>query len=258
MTQKQRHNHEDKELLYGKHAVRALKDLSERVCHLYLQADKESREKSLVDFAKAHGISCTILDKEGMARLLKENAQGKHQGMAALMKPVPTIDLDEWARIFENSSEPALVLVLDHLQDPQNMGAIIRTAEVAGAQGVFFPRKRGVLPTEAVVRASAGAALRVPLVSVVNVSRAVQELQKKGFWTVALEPTSERTLWKNTSFPEKLALVLGSEGKGLSRLVKENCDESVALPMKGTTGSLNVSVAAAVGIFEWMRVVGQE
>ena len=170
--------------------------------------------------ASRHNVPCTLLSRQEMYELLGDV---KHQGMAASMLPVPTIAFDHWAGTQKNSGAPALVLVLDHIQDPQNMGAIIRTAEVAGAEGVLFPERRGALPTEA----------------------------------VGLEPSSENLLWRETLFPPRLALVLGSEGKGLSRLIRERCDELVALPMRGATGSLNVSAAAAVGIFEWVRGLQQ-
>ncbi len=238
------------ELLYGKHAVHALQDLPERLRHLYVQEEKREREKELLAAAAEYGIPCSFLSSREMYDLLGDV---KHQGVAASMLPVPTVSFDEWAAARESSDEPALVVVLDHIQDPQNMGAIIRTAEVAGALGVLFPERRGALPTEAVVRASAGAALRVPLLRVVNLPRALQDLQNLGFWTVGMEPSSSNLLWEGATLPPRLALVLGSEGKGLSRLVGERCDELAALPMLGSTGSLNVSAAAAVGIFEWVR-----
>ncbi len=241
-------NQED--LLYGKHAIHALQELPERIQHLYLQEEKQEQEKELLALAAERGIPCSVLSRQEMFQLLGD---AKHQGMAAAMLPVPTVPFDEWAGSQESSAEPALVVVLDHLQDPQNMGAVIRTAEVAGAQGVLFPERRGVSPTEAVVRASAGAALRVPLLQCVNLPRALQDLQNLGFWTVGMDPASSNLIWEGTSFPPRLALVLGSEGKGLSRLVAERCDELAALPMLGSTGSLNVSAAAAVGIFEWVR-----
>lgn len=251
MTRKKRPNSESQEeLLYGKHAVHALQELPERIKSLYLQQEKREREKDLLQVAARHNIPCSFLSRQEMYDLLGD---AKHQGMAAAMLPVPTVPFDEWVGARKNDGDSALVVVLDHIQDPQNMGAIVRTAEVAGALGVLFPERRGASPTEAVVRASAGAALRVPLLQCVNLPRALQDLQNLGFWTVGMEPSSENFLWRGATLPHRLALVLGSEGKGLSRLVAERCDELVALPMLGATGSLNVSAAAAVGIFEWVR-----
>ena len=132
------------------------------------------------------------------------------------------------------------------------MGAIIRSAEVAGADGVIFPDRRSASINGTVLKVSAGAALRLPLISVVNLSRTIDRVKEMGYWSIGLHQEGEHSIWDN-AMPSRLALVLGSEGKGLTRLVRERCDELRSIPMKGTTGSLNVSVAAAIGIFEWLR-----
>ena len=150
-----------------------------------------------------------------------------------------------------------MLLLLDHIQDPQNLGAVVRTAEASGAAGVLFPKRRSALPGGTVVKVSAGAALRLPMVAVNNVSQTVKELQEAGFWTIGLDNNKGRSIW-GEPLPERVLLVVGSEGEGLSRLVAENCDEVVRIPLSGKTGSLNASVAAAVGMFEWARKWGRQ
>jgi len=155
------------------------------------------------------------------------------------------------------SGGPLLVVVLDHVQDPHNLGAVARTAEACGAKGVLFPKRRGALPGGTVVKVSAGAALRLPMVGVNNVVQTVKELQESGFWTIGLDNRMGRSLWSEP-MPERTALVVGAEGEGLSRLVSDTCDEIVRIPLTGETGSLNASVACAVGMFEWARKWGPQ
>ena len=179
-----------------------------------------------------------------------------HQGVACRIGDVPMLEICEFIAGLPKKM-PLLLLLLDHIQDPQNLGAVVRTAEASGAAGVLFPKRRSALPGGTVVKVSAGAALRVPMVAVNNVSQTVKELQEAGFWTIGLDNNKGRSIW-DEAMPEKVLLVVGSEGDGLSRLVAENCDEVVRIPLSGKTGSLNASVAAAVGMFEWARKWGRQ
>ncbi|MFQ5742676.1 MAG: 23S rRNA (guanosine(2251)-2'-O)-methyltransferase RlmB [Acidobacteriota bacterium] len=139
----------------------------------------------------------------------------------------------------------ALMVVLDHLQDPNNLGAIIRTAEAVGCAGVCIPRRRAAAVTPAVVRASAGATEHVPVFRVGNISRTIERLKRVGYWAVALDSAGDQH-WDQVDYSTSIALVVGAEGKGLHRLVLNRCDHRVALPMLGDVASLNVSVAFAV------------
>ena len=165
-----------------------------------------------------------------------------------------TLELDDFLRELDDKA-PVLVVILDHIEDPHNLGAIIRSAEAGGASAVIHAKRRSAIPNGTVIKTSAGASLRLPVIQVVNISRTIERLKESGFWAVGLSEKSERSIW-NEKFPERCALVVGAEGSGLSRLVREMCDMTSRIPIKGGVGSLNASVAAALGIFEWARTYG--
>jgi 23S rRNA (guanosine2251-2'-O)-methyltransferase len=170
-----------------------------------------------------------------------------HQGVAVRVEPPRKLgeaDLDA-----EFWPDDALVLVLDGVTDPQNLGAVARTAEAGGAAALVVRARRGAGTTTAAIRASAGALLHVPVAEVPNIPRAIRRLQEAAFWAVGLQAGSGPSILDAERPPGRLALVLGSEGEGLSRLVRERCDELVEIPMRGRVGSLNVSVAAGVAVF---------
>jgi 23S rRNA (guanosine2251-2'-O)-methyltransferase len=172
-----------------------------------------------------------------------------HQGVAVRIDPPrklseADLEADFWP-------DDALVVVLDGVTDPQNLGAVARTAEAGGAAALVLRSRRGVGATTAAIRASAGALLHVPVAEVPNIPRAVRRLQGAGFWAVGLHAGSGRSLLQGDPPPGRLALVLGAEGEGLSRLVRERCDELVEIPMRGRVASLNVSVAAGVAVFAY-------
>jgi len=169
---------------------------------------------------------------------------------------VSILELENFLSVLPEEG-PILAVILDHVQDPHNLGAVARTAEACGACGVLFPKRRGALPGGTVVKVSAGAALRIPMVGVNNVSQAVKRLQEAGLWTIGLDNRAGRSLWSEP-LPARTAVIVGAEGEGLSRLVAETCDEIVKIPLSGETGSLNASVACAVGLFEWARTWGPQ
>ena len=175
----------------------------------------------------------------------------KHQGVICTLNPVKPVELDEFLR--EIPEGPALVVVLDHIEDPHNLGAVIRSAEAGGALCVIHAKRRAAIPNDTVIKTSAGAALRLPVIQVVNITRTLEALKAKNFWTVGLDAESKTSIW-DEKLPERTALVIGAEGFGLSRLVSESCDMLMKIPIKkDSAGSLNASVAAALGIFEWSR-----
>ena len=147
---------------------------------------------------------------------------------------------------------PVMLLLCDHLQDPHNLGAVIRTAEAAGAFAVLVPKRGGALPTGTVVKTSAGAALRMPLVKIGNVQSTIRVLQEAGFWVIGLDMAGRETLFKADMAP-RTVFVIGAEGEGLGNAAAKACDDLRFIPMKGASGSLNASVAASLAMFEWVR-----
>jgi 23S rRNA (guanosine2251-2'-O)-methyltransferase len=177
----------------------------------------------------------------------------RHQGVACRVTEAKMLELEPFLEQLPLKA-PALIVVLDHIEDPHNLGSIVRSAEAAGAVAVVFPKRRSALPGGTVMKVSSGAALRVPMIPVVNVTRTVEELKNAGFWTVALENGAEGSLWDDgEGLPPRTALVVGAEDEGISRLVGEACDQLLRIPIQGKVGSLNAGVAAALGMFEWSR-----
>lgn len=240
---------------WGRQVVlQLLKDSPDRVQKVYLGKNvSESFARQIFSLAEKGNMVVQRIAPEVLSEIC---GPVNHQGVACRIGEVPMLELTEFVAGLPKK-RPVMLLLLDHIQDPQNLGAVVRTAEASGAAGVLFPKRRSALPGGTVVKVSAGAALRVPMVAVNNVSQTIKELQEAGFWTIGLDNNKGRTLWDD-AMPEKVLLVVGSEGDGLSRLVAENCDEVARIPLSGKTGSLNASVAAAVGMFEWARKWGPQ
>lgn len=187
------------------------------------------------------------------ARQLDLLAQtAKHQGVLAEVNLPPYSTPDDALARAKERNEPPLLAVLDGVQDPHNLGAVLRTADAAGVHGVVIPKDQAVGMTPAVLKASAGAAAFVPLVQETNLTRFLQELKKEGFWVTGTAEDGDRSFDK-ADFRGKTVIVLGSEGKGMRRLVREQCDFIVRIPMFGRVASLNVSVAAALLFYEARR-----
>lgn len=178
----------------------------------------------------------------------------RHQGILAKVLPVELMDQASFVKDLVAEGGPTLIIFVDHVQDPQNLGALARSAEVFGAAGIVIPKRRSALPTSTVMRTSSGAIARVPVVGVVNAVRALREFKERGFWTVGLDHRAKGALWES-EIPGKTVLVVGGEDRGISRLVGENCDFLVRIPMVGRTGSLNAATAGAIGMYEWRRTV---
>jgi len=237
-------------LCWGKNVVMTLmQNFPERCSKVIISKRiKASTQVELISLAKGKGVRYDIVASEVIDSECEEN----HQGVLAYAQPLCLTSLEDLISKNIEQNSPSLLLLLDHLKDPHNLGAILRTAETAGADAVIIPKDRSVSVNGTVIKVSSGAALRLPVVSVVNLNRSIELLKSKGYWIVGLDHKAENTVW-DTPFPERTVLTLGSEGEGLSRLVKKNCDDLRKIPMAGTTGSLNVSVAGAIGIYEWFR-----
>ena len=181
---------------------------------------------------------------------LDRKADGKrHQGIICHIAEVDMPDADE---ILADAKSPGLLAILDGIEDPHNLGAIIRSAEASGLDGVFIPKNRSAGLSPTVVKASAGAAAHVKLARIGNVAQFIESLKKKEYWVIGLEADADKPIWK-TDLTLPTAFVLGGEGKGIRRLVKEKCDFLVSLPICGRVSSFNVSVAAGIAFYEALR-----
>ena len=217
------------------------------------------------------GISAEIIDKilklaseknvsisRISAKKLKDSAKSHaHQGVIAEADSLKEYQLEDIIEIKEQKEEDSLVVVLDEIKDPHNFGAIIRTAYAAGADAVVYQSRRAVGVTPVVLKAAAGAAEHIPLVQVSNINYALRKLKDAYYWIGGADAAADQTYYQ-ADWSGSTALVIGSEGSGLRRLVKENCDFLVKIPMSGELGSLNASVAAAVIIYEIFRQRGKD
>ena len=218
---------------------------------IWIQQGIEGTGKKIFALAKKRGIPLQGVDKSVLDRMMREQGAGgvgRHQGVIAFTAAVSYSSTEGILGAAEDLGAPAFVLVLDGIEDPHNLGAILRSAEGAGVHGVIIPRRRASSVNETVVRVSAGAALHVPVARVANIPAALEELKERGLWVYGLDMEGEN--YGEMDFSGAIALVVGAEGKGLSRLVKEKCDYTVSIPMKGKVGSLNASNAAAVVLFQ--------
>jgi 23S rRNA (guanosine2251-2'-O)-methyltransferase len=203
----------------------------------------------IVRRAQEQGVEVRWASRDALNR---EAPGAVHQGVIAVVSAMQYALLDDVLGIPAQRGEAALFLILDGVEDPRNLGAILRTAEAAGVHGVIVPERRAAGLTETVAKAAAGALEYVPVVKVINIVNAIEELKKNGIWTAAAEAGSGEVYW-DADFVRPTALVLGGEDKGVRRLVKEHCDYLVSLPLMGRINSLNVSVAAGAVLYEVMR-----
>ena len=176
---------------------------------------------------------------------------GMHQGVIAYTAAYEYSELEDIFALAESKGEPPFVYILDNIEDPHNLGAIIRTANLSGAHGVIIPKNRAVGLTSTVARTSAGALNYTPVVRVTNITKTIEELKKKGMWFVCADMGGDIMYHVNLKGP--IGLVIGNEGEGVSRLVRETCDMTASIPMKGDIDSLNASVAAGVLAYEIVR-----
>ena len=184
-------------------------------------------------------------------RLDQMSETGKHQGVIACAAAYEYAEIDDLFKLAQQKDEPPFFILLDNIEDPHNLGAIIRTANLAGAHGVIIPKNRAAGLTAVVARTSAGALNYTPVVKVTNLAKTIEELKEKGLWFVCADMDGTRMYDLDLKGP--IGLVIGSEGEGVGRLVKEKCDLTAAIPMKGDIDSLNASVAAGVLTYEIVR-----
>jgi 23S rRNA (guanosine2251-2'-O)-methyltransferase len=205
--------------------------------------------QSILDLAAERKIPVTVVEENTLAQLARG---GLHQNVVAIVKGTPYVDLQGILSRWRKGETKGLFLILDGIQDPQNLGAIIRTALGCGVQGMIIPKDRAVGITPAVVKTSAGAAAHLPIARVVNVANTVDALKKEGLWVYGASGEATELIY-DLDLNLDLAIVIGAEGKGIRPLVKRKCDRLFSIPMKGPVSSFNASVSAAMILYEVMR-----
>lgn len=241
------------EWIYGRNpAIEALQAERRTISEVVLPpADKNEADEIawIRQTARARGIVVRTEDRKRLDMLTRG---GHHQGVALRTSGYPYVDFEDILEAVR-ADEGATVVVLDHLEDPQNVGSVLRTACAIGATGVIIPEDRGCGVTPAAVRASAGASEYLKVARVVNLVRAMKQLQEAGMWMTGLDWGDDARNYTEIDFRGRAGLVVGSEGNGISRLVRETCDFIAVLPMRGEIESLNAGVAAAVCMYEMLR-----
>lgn len=233
----------------GRNAVIEALRSGKTIDKLYIQEGlQDGPIMTLKREAKKRDIMVKYVTRERLDQL---SSTGKHQGTIAYIAAFEYAEVSDMLSLAEQKGEPPFLVLLDGIEDPYNLGAIIRTANLAGAHGVIIPKNRAVGLTATVVRTSAGALNYTPVARVTNLSKTIKDLKKEGLWFVCADMGGEEMYKLNLTGP--IGLVIGNEGEGVSRLVKENCDFIASIPMKGDIDSLNASVAAGVIAYEIVR-----
>ncbi len=217
---------------------------------LVAEGAREKRLNEVFEIARSNGVMVDRVSREALSRITGPDVN--HQGVAAIAASAEYTPVDQ---LLDGAADPALLVVLDGVEDPRNLGAVLRTAECSGVDGVIIPERRAVGLTDTVAKSAAGATEHVKVAKVANLNRLIEELKTRSIWVVGTsgDATMDYTEW---DWKQPSALVLGAEGSGLHRLVAENCDMLVKIPMYGKIESLNVSVAAGVVLFEARRQRG--
>jgi 23S rRNA (guanosine2251-2'-O)-methyltransferase len=235
--------------IIGFHAVTSrLRQRPETVSEIYVDAGRtDGRAKDLRELAKRHEVRVIPVDTK---RLDGMSGGSRHQGVVAQAQP---LDMPQFIEdVLEGLEEPPLLLILDGVQDPHNLGACLRVADGAGAHAVIAPKDRSVGLTTAAIKVASGAAESVPYIVVTNLARTMRDLKDKGIWLVGADDSAKQSLYA-AKLEGAMGIVLGAEGEGLRRLTKESCDLLVSIPMMGAVESLNVSVASGVCLYEARR-----
>lgn len=236
--------------VFGVHAVEALlKQRPADIKKIIVQRGREDqRMQQLLDAAKRAGVAIAFAGKNELSEIV----DGNHQGIVAECREPKGLDESELPKLIENLTTPALILVLDGVTDPHNLGACLRSADAAGVHAVIAPKDKSVGLNATVRKVACGAADVVPFFAVTNLARTLKQLQEMGVWVFGTAGEAESYLWDN-DLTIPAAIVMGAEGKGMRRLTRECCDYLVKLPMAGEVSSLNVSVATGIALFEAVR-----
>ena len=241
--------HGNENMIEGRNAVLEAFRSGKPVDKLFvLDGCQDGPVRTIVREAKKHDTLVQFVDKE---RLTQLSQTGRHQGVIAYTAAYEYAQVEDMLALAKERGEDPFLILLDDIEDPHNLGAIIRTANLAGAHGVIIPKRRAVGLTATVAKTSAGAINYTPVAKVTNLTKTMKELKEKGLWFVCADMGGESMYKLNLTGP--IGLVIGNEGEGVSRLVREACDFTASIPMKGDIDSLNASVAAGVLAYEIVR-----
>ena len=238
-------------IIYGIHAVQAAlqRDVSNIIEVMIESGRKDARVQALLDKVAAQHAEVRRVTSKELDALVPD---ARHQGVVARCRAVTVWQEDDLGQLLDGLSVPPLLLVLDGVQDPHNLGACLRSADAAGVHAVIAPRDRAVGLTPVVRKVASGAAETVPFIQVTNLARTLRMLKDKGLWTVGADAEGDGDVF-SADLRGPTVLVMGAEGQGMRRLTREHCDLLVRIPMQGTVGSLNVSVATGICLFETLR-----
>jgi 23S rRNA (guanosine2251-2'-O)-methyltransferase len=226
--------------------IEALKSGREINKIMIQDGEREGSIKKIISMASDKKIVVQYVSK---SKINSVSESGNHQGVIAYVSPYKYYELEE---ITDEDLKNDMIIVCDEITDPHNLGAIIRTADAAGASGIIIPKRRSALLTPTVIKSSAGATEYIKVCRVTNISRTVDDLKKKGYWVIGADMDGDKNYF-DADLTGKVAIVVGSEGTGIGNLVKKQCDFLVKIPMKGKVSSLNASVAASILMYEVVR-----
>jgi len=237
------------DIVYGRNAVLELLKSNRDINKIFVErGEKYGSIKEIIAKAKEAGVIIAEVEKAKLERMTSEN----HQGVIAMVPPFDYCDIEDILDLAKEKGENPVVVILDGIEDPHNLGAIIRTAETAGVHGIIIPKRRSASVNSTVSKVSAGAVTYMKVARVNNLKDAIRHLKEAGLWVIGTDGEAKE-FYNQLDLTGPIALVIGSEGFGMSRLVKENCDGLVKIPMKGKITSLNASVAAGIMMYEVVR-----
>lgn len=236
-------------IIEGKNVVFEALNSGQTFNKLYIaKQNKDAESQKIINLAKEKNIRIDFVDK---FLLDKKTLTHHHQGVIAEVVDFEYSDLDEILHLADVRCEQPLIVILDGVKDPHNLGAIIRSAECAGAHGIIIPKNRSVAVNETVIKTSAGAISNMKIARVTNINYLISDLKQRGLWVYGFE-AGKNTMYQ-TNLKGPIAIVIGSEGEGISELTKKRCDDIVSIPLAGQVNSLNASVACGIALFEVVR-----
>lgn len=237
------------DIIYGKNPIiEALEAGHEINKMVLLEGSRDRNLQKIIETARSKKILLQFVDRKMMDKI----AEGEnHQGVIAYISPYEYYELDALLQIARDKGEPPFLIICDEITDPHNLGSIIRTANAVGAHGVIIPKRRSAAINQTVVKTSCGAVEYVPVARVTNITQTIKTLQKEGVWIVGTDMGAP--VYHEANLTGSIGIVVGNEGDGISRLVKESCDFMISLPMMGAVSSLNASVACGVVMYEVVR-----